>query len=79
MTNARDDGTRGELSKPAKPSPRQLEILRLIAKGYSGPKAAEVLGIAYSTLKNHVTRLLWVLGAKTAAHAVAIAKDRGLI
>jgi DNA-binding CsgD family transcriptional regulator len=52
---------------------RELEVLALIAHGQSTAEIAQALWITEDTVKTHVRRLLRKLGARTRAHAVAIA------
>ena len=57
---------------------RELEVLALIADGYSTREIAQMLWITDETVRTHVRRLLSRLGARTRAHAVAIAYRDGL-
>ena len=57
---------------------RELEVLALIAHGYSTAEIARALWITEDTVKTHVRRVLRRLGARTRAHAVAIAFREGL-
>jgi len=59
-------------------SPRELEVLRLLAAGLSTAAVAERLGLAAKTVSNHTTALLAKLGVSTRAEAVRIARDTGL-
>ena len=58
-------------------TPRELEVLALIADGYSTKQIAQALWITDETVRTHVRRLLSRLGARTRAHAVAIAYRDG--
>jgi DNA-binding CsgD family transcriptional regulator len=60
-------------------TPRQLEIMQLVADGHTSMMAAEVLGMAPNTAKTHMARILTSLGANSQAQAVAILMRRGLI
>jgi len=60
-------------------SERELEILRLIAKGDSNREIAETLFLAEGTVKNHVTNILGKLDVRDRTQAAIKAKDRGLI
>ncbi len=51
-------------------SPRQREIIRLIANGEPDKVIAERLGISQHTVTSHVTLLLSRLNAKSRSHAV---------
>ena len=57
---------------------REQEVLVLIAHGYSTAEIARALWITEDTVKTHVRRVLRRLGARTRAHAVAIAFREGL-
>ena len=57
---------------------RELEVLALIANGCSTREIAQALWITEETVRTHVRRLLGRLGARTRAHAVAIAFHEGL-
>ncbi|MGH3111786.1 MAG: response regulator transcription factor [Gaiellaceae bacterium] len=59
-------------------TPRELEVLALIAEGYSTSEIARALWITEETVRTHVRRLLSRLGARTRAQAVAIAYRDGL-
>ncbi len=60
-------------------SPRETEILRLVATGASNREIAETLVIAEGTVKNHLTNILGKLAAKDRMQAVLKAKEYGLI
>jgi DNA-binding CsgD family transcriptional regulator len=65
-------------SSTPKVTPRELEVLGLIADGHSTREIAKQLWITDETVRTHVRRLLNRLGARTRAHAVAIAYRDGL-
>lgn len=58
---------------------RQLRVLRLVADGLTLKAAAAELYVSYATVKNDAAQVLRRLGARTAAHAVAIGYQRGLL
>jgi len=60
-------------------SPREIDVLRLIAAGNSNKLIADQLSIGEATVKSHVTNILSKLGANDRAHAVTIALKRGII
>lgn len=60
-------------------TPREREVLELIAEGLSNRAIAERLGNSENTVKFHVSSLLGKLGAVTRAELVGIAMRRGLI
>lgn len=58
---------------------RELDVLRLIAKGNANKEIAAQLSITEETVKSHVTRILDKLRAKDRTHAVTIGLQRGII
>jgi len=60
-------------------TPRELEILELIAAGLSNREIAEKVFVSENMVKTHSSRLFDKLGAKRRTQAVQIAKDAGLI
>jgi len=58
---------------------RELEILKLIAKGNANKDIASQLSIAEHTVKKHVANILEKLGANDRTHAVTIGLKRGII
>lgn len=52
---------------------RGVESLRYIARGWSQAQIATQLGVADATIDRRLRHLYGILGAKNAAHAVAIA------
>jgi PAS domain S-box-containing protein len=60
-------------------SPRQLDVLRLVALGANASRIAQELSIAEATVRTHVRNVLERLGANNRAHAVAIAMTSGLL
>ena len=60
-------------------TPREVEVLGLVAKGLGNKEVGDVLGTAPGTVKAHVQSILAKLGAKDRTHAVTIALRRGII
>ncbi|MEP7380923.1 MAG: response regulator transcription factor [Gemmatimonadota bacterium] len=60
-------------------SPREREILALLAEGLGNKIAAARLGISEHTVKTHVASIFQKLGADTRAEAVAIGARTGMI
>jgi DNA-binding NarL/FixJ family response regulator len=58
---------------------RETQILRLLADGYDGPDIVSRLRSSLGTVKADKTRLYAKLGARTAAHAVHLAHEYGLL
>jgi DNA-binding CsgD family transcriptional regulator len=68
---------------PADPAPhltpRQAEVLRLLAQGASTQQMAVALGVTTQTVRNHVRDLLHHLGVHSRLAAVVVAQQRGLV
>lgn len=60
-------------------TPREIEVLSLVARGFGNKEVGDVLGTAPGTVKAHMQSILSKLGAKDRTHAVTIALRRGLI
>jgi DNA-binding NarL/FixJ family response regulator len=58
-------------------SEREIEVLKLIAAGTSNKVIAAQLSLAETTVKTHVQKILFKLGANDRTHAVTIAVKRG--
>ncbi|HWI19789.1 MAG TPA: response regulator transcription factor [Vicinamibacterales bacterium] len=60
-------------------TPRELEVLQLIAEGLSNKEMAERLFVSENTVKTHASRLFDKLGASRRTQAVQLAKSQGLV
>src|SRR5579862_2415937 len=60
-------------------TPRELEILELIAQGMSNSEIAEKLFVSENTVKTHSSRVFDKLGAKRRTQAVQLGKEFGLL
>ena len=60
-------------------TPRELEVLHLIAEGLSTREMAERLFVSENTVKTHTSRVLDKLGASRRTQAVQLAKQQGII
>lgn len=57
---------------------REHEVLRLIAEGRTNAEIADALVVGETTVKTHVHHILAKLGARDRAHAIVLARQRGL-
>jgi NarL family two-component system response regulator LiaR len=60
-------------------TPRELEVLVLIAEGMSNREIAEKLFVSENTVKTHSSRVFDKLGAKRRTQAVQLGKELGLL
>jgi DNA-binding NarL/FixJ family response regulator len=60
-------------------TPREVEVLGLVAKGMANKEIATKLGTASGTVKMHIQNILAKLGAADRTHAVTIAMERGIL
>jgi DNA-binding NarL/FixJ family response regulator len=58
-------------------SPREREVLALLAEGCGNAQIAARLSISEKTVRNHVSNLFDKLGVWTRAQAIVFARDRG--
>ncbi|UCG22712.1 MAG: hypothetical protein JSW55_11055 [Chloroflexota bacterium] len=60
-------------------TPRELEIIRLIAKGYSNPEIAGELVVSTNTIKKHTSNIYGKLGVRSRTQAIARAQELKLL
>ena len=73
------DHVRGEGERAEPLTPRELEVLALVARGLKNAEIAGALFITERTVKFHVSSILAKLGAENRTEAAGIAVRRGLI
>jgi DNA-binding NarL/FixJ family response regulator len=71
---------RDRLPQPGTPlSPRELEVLALVAEGLSNPEIGAKLYLTADTVKSHIKRAARKLSARNRAHVVWLAVQRGYL
>ncbi len=67
------------LPNPERLTPKETEVLRLVAGGYSNKEISTALNKSEGTIKNHVSNILSKLGVRDRTRAVLRAIESGLI
>lgn len=70
---------RGERAARPSLSPREHEVLRLVAAGHSNPQIAKALFIGEATVKTHLLHTFEKLGVSDRTRAVTLAMELGLL
>lgn len=60
-------------------SPREIQVLRELARGNANREIAKILNVSEGTIKAHMKSIIAKLGAKDRTHAVLLALKRGIL
>jgi DNA-binding CsgD family transcriptional regulator len=60
-------------------SPRERQVLELLAQGLNAARVADELGLSRETIRTHVRNAMRKLDANTRVHAVALAVESGTV
>jgi two-component system response regulator NreC len=72
-------GEAGDEASPERLSPKEEEVVRLVALGHTNAEVAEMLGVSLRTVETHRARVLQKLGHPTRSELVQYAQRVGLI
>jgi DNA-binding NarL/FixJ family response regulator len=70
-----ENGSSGSDDQLARLTPRQRDVLRLLARGQSNKQIADVLGLAPGTVKIHISRILRAFKVQNRTQAVIAASE----
>ena len=71
--------TRAQTPAPARLTPREVEVLQLVAAGGTNGRIASSLSISEATVKTHLLRIFEKLGVNDRTRAVTLAMERGIL
>ena len=76
---AKWQGERRYASDEARLSRREIQVLRLVARGMSNKDVAAAMGLSENTIRTYMRRVLAKLGCHSRSEAAAVASRRGLL
>ncbi|MFE6165777.1 LuxR C-terminal-related transcriptional regulator [Streptomyces sp. NPDC056486] len=76
IPTARQEADRSPLEQLTE---REVEVFRLITRGYSNAEISRELTVSQSTVKSHIQKLMEKLGLRNRVHAVIFAYEKNLI
>ncbi len=79
VLSAAGHASRDRRASPTRLTPRELEVLTLIARGATNRRVADALGITPKTAGTHIERIYTKIGASTRATATLYAVEHGLL
>jgi DNA-binding CsgD family transcriptional regulator len=79
LVQAYRDGAPKQPDPARRLTPRQLEVLQLLAEGYSAKEMAAILKISPRTAEFHKYRMMEALGIRTTGELVQYAVKHGLV
>jgi two-component system, NarL family, response regulator NreC len=69
----------GSITRPEELTPREIETLRLIAKGYTNRQIANELSLSVRTVETHRSNLIGKLGIRTRVDLIVFAEKHALL
>ena len=74
-----DPGVAPPMEKSRELTPRELEVLRLVSRGWTTSRISDELGLSHHTVRNHIRHFRRKLGAATKLDAVLSGMRRGIL
>jgi DNA-binding NarL/FixJ family response regulator len=79
LARARDARGRARLGSVESLTPRECDVLRMLAFGHTNAEVARSLGVALRTIEAHRAHIVQKLGLRTRAELVRFAMEEGLV
>jgi DNA-binding NarL/FixJ family response regulator len=78
-TGALRSGGQHQAASSSPITPREYDVLRLVASGHTNAEIGEQLGISLNTVKAYLQNVMQKLGARNRAQVITNARVRGLL